>query len=107
MFAPNLYAIRAAAAADEFALRRLAELDQQSPLSGRILVGEIADRPAAALSLDERRMVSDPSVNTGLLRTHLRLRASGIEAHRRTPNLRDRLRDAFRRPRRDEEQAAA
>jgi hypothetical protein len=107
MFSANTYVIRAAAAADEFALRRLAELDAQPPLGGRLLVGEIAGKPTAALSLDEHRIVSDPSVSAGLLRTHLRLRAAGIEAHRRTPNLRDRLRDAFRRPRRDEEQEAA
>ena len=107
MFAANTYVIRAAAAADEFALRRLAELDAQSPLSGRILVGELAGKPSAALSIDERRIVSDPSAQTGLLRTHLRLRASGIEAHRRMPDLRDRLREAFRRPQRDEQQEAA
>jgi hypothetical protein len=107
MFGANTYVIRAAAAADEFALRRLAELDSQSPLGGRILVGEIAGRPAAALSLDERRMVADPFLPTGSLRTHLRLRASGIEAHRRMPNLRDRLLAALRRPRQNEEQEAA
>jgi hypothetical protein len=55
MFAANPYVVRAAAAADELALRRLAELDSQSP-SGRVPVGELPnlrDRLLAALRRPE------------------------------------------------------
>ena len=107
MFAANTYIIRAATAGDAFPLRRLAELDSQEPLSGRILVGEIAGKPAAAMSLDERRTVADPFLPSGPLRTHLRLRAAGIEAHERTPSLRDRLLAGLRRGESEQEQVAA
>jgi hypothetical protein len=48
MYPTNAYVIREATDADERALRWLAELDSQRPLSGPALVGEIDGSPAAA-----------------------------------------------------------
>src|ERR671923_83647 len=97
MFGANTYVIRAARAADAPALRRLAFLDSADPLSGRILIGEIDRVPAAAYSLDERRIVADPFLPSDALRVHLRLRAGALEAYERAPSLADRIRAAMRR----------
>ncbi|MGH2948581.1 MAG: hypothetical protein ACRDPC_20375, partial [Solirubrobacteraceae bacterium] len=101
MYAANAYVIRPAAEEDGFALRRLAELDSQSPLTGRIILAEVAGKPVAAMSLDEWRVVADPLVRSDAVRVHLRPRASGIEAHRRMPTVRERLLAGLRRPERD------
>lgn len=107
MYAANAYVIRPAAEEDGFALRRLAELDSQPPLTGRIIVAEAGGKPVAAMSLDEWRTVADPFVRSEPARVHLRLRASGIEAHRRTPTVRERLLAGLRRRAREDAQAAA
>jgi hypothetical protein len=107
MYAANAYEIRPASDEDAFALRRLAELDSQPHLTGRILVAEAAGKPFAAMSLDEWRTVADPFVRSEPARVHLRLRASGIEAHRRMPTVRERVLAGLKRRERDEEQAAA
>ena len=77
----------------------LAFLDSADPLTGRILIGEIDRVPAAAMSLDEGRIVADPFQKSDALRVHLRMRAAGIQAHERTPSVRDRIRAAMRRER--------
>ena len=51
MFPADAYVIRLATERDAAALRRLAILDEARPLTGRVLIGEIAGEPAAALSL--------------------------------------------------------
>jgi hypothetical protein len=107
MYAANAYAIRPATDEDGFALRRLAELDSQSPLTGRILVAEADGKLVAAMSLDEWRTVADPFARSARARVHLRLRASGVEAHRRMPTVRERMLAGLKRRARDEEQAAA
>jgi hypothetical protein len=99
MFSATAYVIRTARDEDEPALRRLAFLDSTEPLSGRILIGEIDQVPAAAISLDEGRIVADPFQRSDALRVHLRMRAAGIEAHERMPSVRDRIRAAMRRER--------
>ena len=43
-------------------LRLLAELDSAPPIDGPVLVAERDDRPVAAISLDGRREIADPSV---------------------------------------------
>jgi hypothetical protein len=96
MFSATAYRIRPARDEDEPALRRLAFLDSADPLTGRILIGEIDHVPAAALSLDDDRIVADPFQHSGSMRAHLRLRAAGIRAHDRMPSLRDRIRAAMR-----------
>jgi hypothetical protein len=99
MFSATAYHIRPARDQDEPSLRRLAFLDSADPLTGRILIGEIDRVPAAAMSLDEQRIVADPFQKSDSLRVHLRMRAAGIQAHERTPSVRDRIRAALRRER--------
>jgi hypothetical protein len=92
MCAANTYNIREATDDDTEALRRLAQLDSQSPLGGRILIGELDGAPAAALSLGSGRAVADPFRPTAHLVATLRTRAAGLIAVERKPSLRDRLR---------------
>lgn len=99
MFSATAFHIRPARDQDAPALRRLAFLDSADPLTGRILIGEIDRVPAAAMSLDEGRIVADPFQKSDALRVHLRMRAAGIQAHERTPSVRDRIRAAMRRER--------
>lgn len=96
MFAANTYVIRRATAADAPALHLLSILDEDRPLDGdRILIGEIAGAPAAALSLSSGRVVADPFEPTAQLVARMRLLASAIAAADRTPSLRDRIRSAI------------
>ena len=95
MYAANTYVVRLATDDDAAALDRLAELDSAPPLAGRVLIGEIAGAPVAALSVDEARTIADPFVPTAHLVATLRARANGMRAVERTPSLRTRLRPAF------------
>jgi len=97
MFRANAYVIRLATEHDAAALRRLTALDEARPLTGRVLIGEIAGEPAAALSLKTGAAIADPFERTEALRVHLRMRASAIEAVEREPSLRERMLDAVRR----------
>jgi hypothetical protein len=94
MYASTTHAIRLATDDDAAALRRLAALDSQRPLSGPVLVGEIGGATVAALSLSDGRTIADPFVPTAHLLASLRVRATGLLAVERTPSLRRRLRDA-------------
>jgi len=96
MLPANHYLIRAAQPQDEPVLRRLAYLDSQAPLAGRILVGELAGVVLAAISIDERRIVGDPFADAGLLRVHLWVQAGAVEAYERTPSLPERMLAALR-----------
>jgi hypothetical protein len=91
MFAANTYVIRHVTGAE-----RLAELDSQRPLTGPALVGEIDGRPAAAISLTDRRVVADPFQHTAQLVALLRMRARAVDAADRQPSVRERLRAAVR-----------
>jgi hypothetical protein len=75
-------------------LSRLAERDSQEALLGRVLIGRY-DGTAAALSLDDGRVITDSSRHTDTLVANLRMRADAIGAFEATPSLRDRLRAAF------------
>ena len=92
MLPANTYMIRHATADDEQALHELAELDSQRPLNGPVLIGEIAGRPAAAISLEDGRSIADPFELTVHLCQVLRMRAGAMDAHARTPSLPKRLR---------------
>jgi hypothetical protein len=92
MYAANTYKIRMATDDDADALRRLADLDSQRPLRGRIMIGELDGAPAAALALDTGRAIADPFRPTAHLVASLRTRAAGVVAVERKPSLRDRLR---------------
>jgi hypothetical protein len=96
MFAANAYRIHFATPENTDALRRLAERGGQRPLDGRVLIGEIAGEPAAAVSLRDGRVISDSSPHTGSLVATLRMRAGAIRAYEATPSLRERLLAALR-----------
>jgi hypothetical protein len=74
MFGSSTYQFTLATHDDADALRRLADLDSRTPLAGRVLIGEIAGSPAAALSLDDDRVVADPFRRTDHLVACLRSR---------------------------------
>ena len=94
MFQAGLYAIRPASPDDAEALRRLAQLDSQQPLSGDVLVGELHGEIAAALSLEDDRIIADPFVRTGHVLALLRVRSASLRAAEREPSIRDRIRAA-------------
>jgi hypothetical protein len=91
MYPANVYVIREATHADEDALRRLAELDNKEPLRGRILIGEIKGEPAAAASMADGRIVSDPSQPTHFLVPLIGMRARAQRSFERMPSLPARL----------------
>jgi len=91
MYAANAYGIRFATTADADTLRGLAERDSQQPLVGRVLIGHIDGRPAAALSLHDGRIIADTSPGTDRVVATLRMRADAIRAFETTPSLRERL----------------
>jgi hypothetical protein len=83
--------IRYATQQDAEALERLAELDSKQPLSGRVLIAQHDGTPAAALSLDDGRVIADPFQRTDHLAANLRMRAGAVRAFEITPSLRRRL----------------
>jgi hypothetical protein len=95
MFPPNAYRIRFATADDADTLSRLADKGARQPLAGRILIGQIDGTPAAAMSLHDGRVITDPSHRTDRVVAALRMRAGAIRAFEATPSLRDRLVAAF------------
>jgi hypothetical protein len=95
MFAGNIHVIRLATEEDAVGLRRLAELDSQRPLAGRVLIGEIDGTPAAAVSLGDGRVIADPFRNTVPLVSYLRVRLQALQTYEATPSLRERIRAAL------------
>jgi hypothetical protein len=91
MYPTNAYVIREATDADEHALRWLAELDSQLPLSGPALVGEIDGSPAAAVSLTDGRVIANPFRQTSVLTQILHMRYAAMRAYSRTPSLPERM----------------
>jgi hypothetical protein len=75
-------AVRLATANDREALERLAALDSTEPPRGSTLVGELLQRPVAALSLSDGRVIADPFVATADIVALLRLRARQLGARR-------------------------
>ena len=73
MITDDAYVIRCATPADTRVLRRLAALDDQRSMDLPALIGQVGDRPVAAMSLVSRRVVADPFVPTAAMATHLRL----------------------------------
>jgi len=92
MFPANAYVIRQATSHDETVLERLAGLDGQKPLSGRALIGEIDGTPAAAVSLEDGRVVADPFKATAQLVPVLIMRRRSLQAYHERPSLPARLR---------------
>ncbi|HEY2602200.1 MAG TPA: hypothetical protein VGI67_11630 [Thermoleophilaceae bacterium] len=91
MFSATSYIIREATEKDAPAIRQLASINGARPLEGEILIGEIAGRPAAAISLDDERVVADAFGIFLGLSAQLRMRARAVQAHRQTPSLRKRM----------------
>jgi hypothetical protein len=91
MFDTNTDHIRFATEEDADTLRSLAERASQQPLGGRVLIGEIDGTPAAALSLQDGRVLAESSRRTARLVVALRMRAGTIRAYEATPSLRERL----------------
>lgn len=91
MFETNTDHIRFATEEDADTLRSLAERASQQPLGGRVLIGELDGTPAAALSLQDGRVLAESSHRTARLVVALRLRAGTIRAYEATPSLRERL----------------
>src|SRR5262245_27610888 len=83
--------IRYATEHDTDSLTRLAELDSQTELAGRVLIAYHDGTPVAALSLDDGRVIADPFQRTDHQVANLRMRAGAIRAFEVTPSLRERL----------------
>ena len=70
--------LRLATSADRTALARLAELEQTISPADPVLLGEVMQRPVAALSLRDGRVIADPFIPTTELIELMRLRARQI-----------------------------
>ena len=91
MYPANAHVIRRATDDDASTLVRLAQLDSQRPLGGNVLIGEIDGSAAAAISLNDNRLIADPFQRTAQLTQLLRMRATSLHAVAETPSLRDRM----------------
>ena len=96
MFAANAFTIRVATERDADTLRRLAEIDSQPELAGRVLIAEDGEVAVAALAIEEGRSIADPFRRTGTALALLRMRASALTSYERTPSVRERIRAATR-----------
>jgi hypothetical protein len=97
MFSANAYVIRNARADDVPELVRLGWSTEELWPSGAILVGEIDGVVGAGLAIDENRAVAADLPRAPQLLAHMRARAAGIQAHKRTPSVADRIRERMRR----------
>jgi hypothetical protein len=66
--------IRTATTEDAHALRRLAALDSERPLAGRVLLAELDGLPLAAVSLATGAVTADPFQHSADAVRHLRFR---------------------------------
>ena len=93
MFPANAYVIRDIRVDDVPELVRLGWDSEEDWPAGQILIGEINGVVAAALALDENRAVLTSVSGAPYLLAQMRARAAGIQAHRRTPSVADRIRE--------------
>jgi hypothetical protein len=94
MFPANAFTIRYAGADDAETLRRLAELDSRSALTGPVVLAEDDGVAIAAFSMADGRTVADPFRHTARALVHLRMRANALAAYDRAPTVRERIRAA-------------
>jgi len=97
MYSATAYVIRDIRVEDVPELVRLGWTTSEEWPTGRILVGEIHGVVAAALAIEENRAVSATVAGALYLLAHMRARAAGIEAYRRTPAVADRIRERMSR----------
>jgi hypothetical protein len=86
MFSANTYRIRIATAADADTINAWGA----GPLTGQVLIGELAGEPAAAMSLSDGQTASDPAKQTDHLLANMRMRAASMVAHAASPSVRER-----------------
>ena len=87
MIPANSHVIRFATTDDAMDLRRLSVQAGQKPLSHPVLIGEVAGRPAAAVSLVDLRVAGGGERLVPLLV----MRARATRAHHAMPNVRERV----------------
>jgi hypothetical protein len=97
MFSATAFIIRDARVDDVPELVRLGWATSEDWPSGQILVGEIHGVVAAALAIEENRAISAAVEGAPRLLAHMRARAAGIEAYKRTPSVADRFREMMQR----------
>jgi hypothetical protein len=93
MFSANAYVIRDIRVEDVPELVRLGWAGHDDWPAGHIIVGEIRGVVTAALAIEENRSVMADDARAPLLLAHMRARAAGIEAYKRTPDLAERIRE--------------
>jgi hypothetical protein len=93
MFPANAHVIRDIRVDDVPELVRLGWDSEEDWPTGQILIGEIDGVVAAALAIDENRAVLTSVSGAPYLLAQMRARAAGIQAHRRTPSVADRIRE--------------
>jgi hypothetical protein len=98
VFSATAHVIRDVRVDDVPELVRLGWATQEDWPTGQILVGEIHGVVAAALAIDENRAVTASMAGAPNVLAHMRARAAGILAHRRTPSVADRIRERMHEP---------
>lgn len=93
MYSANAYVIRDVRVDDVPELVRLGWTTSEEWPSGQILVGEIDGVVAAALAIEENRALTAAVAGAPYLLAHMRARAAGIQAYKRTPSVADRIRE--------------
>jgi hypothetical protein len=96
MFTAQTYVIRNATPADRDLLERIARLDTQASIVGPALIGEIGGQAAAALAVDDGRVIADPFMRTADLVALLRVRERASRREAPNPSLVDRVRAGLR-----------
>jgi hypothetical protein len=97
MYSATAYVIRDARVDDVPELVRLGWSTEEEWPSGQIIVGELDGVVAAALAIDENRALCAALPRAPYVLAHMRARAAGILAHRRTPSVADRIRERMHR----------
>jgi hypothetical protein len=72
--------IRPARPVDEWAVTRLAQLDESRPLTGDVLLAEADGRPIAAVEVSSGAAVADPFVPSAGAVAVLKMRAAQLRA---------------------------
>lgn len=74
----NTITLRSVGPNEAIAVRRLAQLDSTTPLSGHSLIAEVDGVAVAAYSLEERRAIADPFRQTAAAVELLEARAGTL-----------------------------